>query len=218
MGCTLSVERPHPKCPAPKVEKVFNMRVQYDGCLETTAEPGLVRILVLGPRGSGKTTMVHRITTGEAYHSLGGHDLLIHSKMRVQTNYGEIPLLVVEVPPDSKVLPIEIAKAAAVIVIAGIDALETEQGFGDMECYMSAARHVPSCMCANKIDAYLPSVQLRKKLQAFRGKVFSTSYRSCFNFEAPLLHLLRLLSGHPDLRLCTYITASSVKCLGVDDY
>lgn len=164
------------------------------------------KILLLGDKGVGKTTLLHRHLTGlfdSGYTATSGVDI---RAMNFNTNYGDITMNIYDV---GHVVGDDFEQ-----VCGGADGLFLMFDVMNQASYNNlgkwkqdvtkVAGALPTVVCGNKVDRKSPIVKARKI--TFHKKHPNTTYyhlsvKSNYNYEKPFLCLLRKVTGHQNLEI-----------------
>lgn len=153
------------------------------------------QIAVLGPKGVGKRTFLHRFLTGE--FSRQADILPSNFKIDLRTNYGDFSL-------NCFVSEEKIAEKTqgCLIFCSRLDSESCKQAFR----LSDENENFPRILCGTRCDAYLPhevrlhTNKLARKLGRRKDiQWYDISAKSNYNFEKPFLSLLRKLTNHDDL-------------------
>jgi GTP-binding nuclear protein Ran len=163
------------------------------------------KIVLVGDGGSGKSSYVKRMRTGEfekKYIATQGVDV---SPLTFQTNYGPVVFKMWDCAGQEKfggLRDVYYTKADGAIVMFDLTSKVT---FANVPNWIlslgKVASDIPVIICGNKVDVKDRKVTHNeiKELLPADAKYYDISARSNYNFEKPFLDLARQLTGHQDL-------------------
>lgn len=161
------------------------------------------KIVLVGDAGSGKTTFLNRIRTGEfekKYIATQGVDVI---PLTFNTNYGVIVFKVWDTAGQEKFGGLRekyYQNADAAIAMYDLTKKSQNNILQWVDNVRNVLPDIPFIICGNKCDITdRPSSGLYMSQEIANASYFHISAKSNYNFDKPWLELARKLTGHEDL-------------------
>ena len=163
------------------------------------------KILVVGPAGVGKTAFVHRHRTGafdKAYIATMGVEVV---PLSFYTTKGLVELMMWDCAGKAEYAGLGDYYwngADGAILMFDVSGLPTYRQIPALHrAMMEHNPDLPVVLCGNKVDCR--DRQVKPEMITYHRRAglqyYDISARSCYNFEKPILYLLRKLMGDPEL-------------------
>lgn len=157
-------------------------------------------VAVLGADGCGKTSFIKRFKTGEFYPK----QVDTESKSiidKIETNHGTFDVEIKEINDGDQAFPSLLENIDAAIIMFDLTSQNSYLNSNYWKTLVEKYnKNVKVVLCGNKYDLNNKDVETIDMHIQWNASYYNLSVKNCYNFYKPIIHLLKSLTGHKDLK------------------